>query len=304
MNVVGIGGGHGLARALAAIQLVGEEPTAVVTVADDGGSSGRLREEHGVVALGDLRMALFTLARAAPLAALFQHRFGSGDLKDHAVGNLLLLALLESNDGDLVAALDAAAQLLDCGGRVLPSTTHPVQLHAQVGDHEVGGQVQVATAREPVRRVWLEPASVEACPEAVAAIEAADLIVLGPGSLFTSILAALLVPGIAKAVTASSGDVVLVANLSTQPGETSDFDARAHVEALVSHVPGLRLNAVVLHNGPPVAGAGAALGTDISSDAVDEFICSDVALRGPDGSVTGMHDPQRLADALRPLLGR
>ena len=304
MNVVGIGGGHGLSRALAAVQLVGEEPTAVVTVADDGGSSGRLREEHGVVALGDLRMALFTLARHAQLAPLFQHRFGSGDLKGHAVGNLLLLALLEEHDGDLVAALDAAGALLQCGGRVLPSTTQQVQLHAQVGDQEVGGQVRVATATEPVRRVWLEPASVEACAEAVAAIDAADVIILGPGSLFTSILAALLVPGIAKAVAGSRADVVLVANLLTQPGETSDFDARAHVEALVSHVPGLRLNAVVLHNGPTVAGAGSALGTDIASDAVDEFVCSDVALRAADGSVTGMHDPQRLADALRPLLGR
>ena len=304
MNVVGIGGGHGLARALAAVQLLGEAPTAIVTVADDGGSSGRLREEYGVVALGDLRMALFTLARHPQLAPLFQHRFQGGDLKDHAVGNLLLLALIESCEGDLVAALDRAAELLQCDGRVLPSTTEAVQLHAQVGNSEVGGQVRVATAQERVGRVWLEPSAPQACAEAVEALAAADVVLLGPGSLFTSVLAALLVPGIAQAVTSGGADVVLIANMLTQPGETSDFDGDAHVEALVSHVPGLRLDAVVLHDGPQVEGAGHPLGTKLSHPAVGDLVCADVALRGPDGAVTGMHDPQRLADALRPLLGR
>jgi uncharacterized cofD-like protein len=306
VNVVGIGGGHGLSRALAAVQIVGEEPTAVVTVADDGGSSGRLRDEHGVVALGDLRMALFTLARNADLAPVFEHRFSGGDLKGHAVGNLLLLALLESCDGDLVTALDRAAAMLQCGGRVLPATAAAVQLRAQVGDEheEVDGQVQVATAAAPVRRVWLEPSAPEACAEAVDAISAADVVLLGPGSLFTSILAALLVPGIADAVTTTKAAVVLIGNLLTQPGETSEFDGCAHVDALVSHVPGLRLDAVVLHDGPDVTGFGKPLGTDLQHDAVDRLVCADLALRGPDGSVTGQHDPQRLADAIRPLLGR
>ena len=304
MNVVGIGGGHGLSRALAAVQLLGERPTAVVTVADDGGSSGRLRQEHGVVALGDLRMALFALARNADLAPLFQHRFTSGDLEGHAVGNLLLLALIESSGGDLVTALERAAALLDCDGRVLPATTDAVQLRAQVGDREVGGQVRVATADAPVRRVWLEPGEPEACAEAVAAIEAADVIVLGPGSLFTSIIAALLVPGIAKAVTSSSAEIALVANMLTQPGETTEFDAAAHIEALVSHVPGLHLDAVVLHSGPPVSGHGSPLDTDVRHPAVDRLVCADISLRGPDGTPTGMHDPQRLADAMAPLLGR
>lgn len=302
MNVVGVGGGHGLSRALAALRLRNERPTAVVTVADDGGSSGRLREEYGVVALGDMRMALYTLAEHAGLAPLVQHRFGAGELKGHALGNLVLLALLESCDGDLVVALDQAATLLQCAGRVLPATTQAVQLHAQVGNHEVGGQVRVATASEPVRRVWLEPEAPEACAEAVEALENADVVVLGPGSLFTSILATLLVPGIATALTTGDARVVLVGNLLTQPGETSDFDATAHIEALVAHVPNLRLDAVLLHDGPAIDGSGQPLGTAVDHPAVDRVVTADLALRGPAGEALAIHDPQRLADALGPLL--
>jgi uncharacterized cofD-like protein len=302
VNVVGLGGGHGLSRALAALRLLGECPTAVVTVADDGGSSGRLREEHGVVALGDMRMALHTLAEHPGLAPLVQHRFGAGDLKGHALGNLVLLALVEMCDGDLVAALDRAAGLLRCAGRVLPATTQAVQLHAQVGDREVGGQVRVATASEPVRRVWLEPASPDACEPAVEALEQADVVVLGPGSLFTSILATLLVPGIASAVTSGGARVIVIGNLLTQPGETSDFDAAAHVEALIAHVPDLRVDTVLLHDGPAVDGPGRPLGTRVRHPAVSRVVTADLALRGPDGQAVAVHDPQRLADALGPLL--
>ena len=304
MKVVGLGGGHGLSRALAALRLLGECPTAVVTVADDGGSSGRLREEHGVVALGDMRMALHTLAEHAGLAPLVQHRFGAGELKGHALGNLFLLALLEMSSGDLVVALDRAAELLQCAGRVLPATTQTVQLHAQVGDHHVGGQVRVATASGPVHRVWLEPSAPEACAPAVAAVEEADVVVLGPGSLFTSILATLLVPGIAAAVTGGRARVILIGNLLTQPGETSDFDATGHVEALVAHVPGLRIDTVLLHEGPPAAGAGRPLGTVVDHPAATSVVTGDLALRGPDGDPVAVHDPQRLAGALGPLLAR
>jgi uncharacterized cofD-like protein len=304
VNVVGIGGGHGLARALTALDLLGERPTAVVTVADDGGSSGRLRDDHGVVALGDLRMALFALAEHSDLAQVFQHRFAGGDLEGHALGNLVLLGLLEMADGDIVEALDHAAGLLQCRGRVLPSTPDAVQLHGRIGGRSVGGQVRVATATDRVERVWLEPAEPRACPEAVAAILAADVVVLGPGSLFTSVLAALLVPGIATALTRSAAAVVLVCNLRTQPGETSDFDAAAHVDALVEHVPDLRLDAVLLHDGPTAAGPGRALASELEHSAVRRVVRADLALRLPGGGVGAMHDPRRLADTLGPLLGR
>ena len=302
MKVVGIGGGHGLSRALAALRLLDIAPTAIVTVADDGGSSGRLREQHGVVALGDMRRALSALARRADLAALVDHRFRQGELEGHALGNLMLLGLQELCDGDLVAGLDRAAGMLECAGRVLPCTVEPVQLVATVGGRDVAGQVRVATADERVERVWLDPPDPEACAQAVAAIAAADVVVLGPGSLFTSIIAALLVPGIATALAATTARTLLLANLLTQPGETAEFDAQAHVDALLAHVPGLQLDAVVLHDGPQSVAAGKALGTRVSHAAIRRTCTADLALRRPDGTVTGLHDPQRLADALAPLL--
>ena len=304
MTVVGVGGGHGLARALAALRLLGRHPTAVVTVADDGGSSGRLRDDHGIVALGDMRMALLALATDVDLAAVLGHRFSSGDLKGHALGNLLLLALLEAADGGLVAALDRAGALLRCQGRVLPATTEPVQLRACIEGHEVGGQVRVATAQGTVERVWLAPEAPAGCPDSVAAITAADVVLLGPGSLFTSILATLAVPDIAAAVCQTSARVVYVANLLTQPGETAEFDATAHVDALVRHVPGLRLDTVVVHDGPAPRGAGRAMGVALRHPAVGDVLCADVASRAADGTVIGTHDPQRLAAVLEPLLPR
>jgi uncharacterized cofD-like protein len=302
VNVVGIGGGHGLSRALAALRQLDIAPTAIVTVADDGGSSGRLREQHGVIALGDMRRALHTLARQDDLAGLFDHRFQRGELEGHALGNLLLLGLLERCGGDVVAGLDRAAALLGCAGRVLPCTVEPVQLRARVGGRDVAGQVRVATAAEPVERVWLEPAEPEACAEAVAALVAADLVVLGPGSLFTSIIAALLVPGIAQALARTAARTVLVANLLTQQGETAEFDAKAHVDALLDHVPGLRLDAVVLHDGPPPIGPGRPLGAVLAHPATGRVLAADVAARRADGSVAGVHDPHRLAGALRPMV--
>lgn len=304
MNVVGVGGGHGLSRALAALRLLDLEPTAVVTVADDGGSSGRLREAHGIVALGDMRMALLALAGDADLASVLAHRFAAGDLAGHALGNLLLLALLESADGGLVAALDRAGNLLRCHGRVLPSTTQPVQLRACVAGREVAGQVRVATAQGTVERVWLSPEAPAGCAEAVTAITAADVVVLGPGSLFTSVLATLAVPDIAAAVCKTHARVVYVANLLSQPGEAGEFDATSHVDALVRHVPGLHLDAVLMHDGPAPHGVGRPLGVQLRHDAVGEVVCADLAARGADGSVGATHDPQRLAAALGPLLRR
>jgi uncharacterized cofD-like protein len=304
--VVAVGGGHGLARALEALRLIGNEPTAIITVADDGGSSGRLREELGIIALGDLRRALLTLARDRELASVLGHRFRRGQLAGHALGNLWLLALAERSAMDFVAALAVAGRLLDCAGRVLPSTTEPVRLMARVAGREVSGQAQVTKAVGRVERVWLDPAEPHACDQAVTALELADLVVLGPGSLFTSIIAALLVPGLRAALSGSPARVVYIANLLTQPGETAGLDARAHVEALFDHVPGLRLQAVVLHRGPRPAGPGEPIAGDLDGVSLHDatVITHDLALREPDGSVGAGHDPARLARALRPLLAR
>jgi uncharacterized cofD-like protein len=302
--VVAVGGGHGLANALEALQRLDVEPTAVVTVADDGGSSGRLRRDLGIIPPGDLRMALLTLARDRGLADVLGHRFVRGELEGHALGNLLLVALAERADGDFVAALDAAAGLLDCAGRVLPATTTPVQLKARVHGQEVDGQVRVAQAEGPIECVWIEPGRPAGCREAVAAIEAAELVLLGPGSLFTSVVAALLVPTIGEAVVASRAPVVAILNLSTQPGETTGFTCDAHIDALVAHLPELQLDAVVVHEGPPGIGEGEPIVPDLQHAAVSEVVRADLLRRDPDGAPGWGHDPDRLAAALRPILER
>lgn len=304
VRVVALGGGHGLARGLQALRELGVAPTAVVTVADDGGSSGRLRRDLDIIAPGDLRMALLTLARNRPLATALAHRFARGQLEGHALGNLFLVALAEQAGGDFVAALDTAGTLLDCAGRVLPATGDAVQLKARVAGEQVEGQVSVATARGRIERVWLEPEDPSVCEEAVEALHTADLVVLGPGSLFTSVIASLLVPGLAEVLTATTARVVYVGNILTQPGETSGLDAVAHVEALLTHAPGLRLDAVILHDGPEGAGEGEPLGVHLVHPRVREVVRADLVARDSDGRVGWGHDPHRLAAALAPLVDR
>jgi uncharacterized cofD-like protein len=302
MNVVAVGGGHGLSRALSALRMLGLSPTAVVTVADDGGSSGRLRRDLGVIALGDLRMALLSLAGNDALAGVLGHRFERGELEGHALGNLLLLALTERHGGDVVPALTDAAALLACAGRVLPATAASVQLKASVAGRQVDGQVRVATAPGRIERIWLEPEEARACAEAVAAIADAEVVLLGPGSLFTSVLAALVVPGLGRALVDTSARVVYLANVLTQPGETTGLSAAAHLQALLDHVPGLRIDAVVLHDGPVPEGAGEPLGSDVGQALAAEVHRADVAARDEQGRVVAAHDPARLAAALRPVL--
>lgn len=301
-GVVAVGGGHGLAQALAALRSLGATPTAVVTVADDGGSSGRLRRELGIIPPGDLRMALVTLARNRPLAELLAHRFTAGELAGHALGNLVLVALADRAGGDFLTALDGAGALLDCAGRVLPATLAPVQLKAVVAGVQVDGQVQVAAAGGRVERLWLEPGDPPACAQAVEAIHGADLIVLGPGSLFTSVIATLLVPELADALAKAPGRVVLVANLATQVRETEGMDLGAHVAALLDVVPGLVLDAVVVHEGPVPQGPGRPLGTALSDPRAGATVRADLAMRRTDGAAIAVHDADRLATALASLV--
>ncbi len=301
-RVVAIGGGHGLARALSALRRLEAEPTAIVTVADDGGSSGRLRRELDIIAPGDLRMALLALARRTDLADALSHRFERGALAGHALGNLLLVALAEQRGGDFEAAVETAAGLLDCAGRVLPATVEPVQLKATVAGQVRDGQVSVQSGTGRVEMVWLEPSRPRPAGSAVAALREADVVVLGPGSLFTSITAALLVPDLAAALVTSSARVVLVANLATQAQETDGLDLGAHVAGLLAHVPGLRLDVVVAHDGPVPEGPGTPLGTALTDPRVARVVTADLALRRADGVPVAAHDAGRLAEALRPLL--
>jgi uncharacterized cofD-like protein len=297
-RAVAIGGGHGLARTLAALPQLVDHVTAVVTVADDGGSSGRLRRDLDVLPPGDLRMAATALARDADLAALIGYRFTRGELSGHSLGNLVLIALQELSGGDPVVALDRLVRMLDVPGRVLPCTTTHVTLHATTADGAVTGQVAVA-ATPRLQRVWLEPDQPVASPEAIAAIDAADLVVIGPGSLYTSVIPNLLVPDIAAAVARTSAPVVYVANLREQPGETEGMGLVDHLDALADHVDGFHLDAVIAHDGPAPAGGGAAL---MIPDAAAEqragrLLVADL-LDGHDG-----HDPAALAAQFRLLLG-
>ncbi len=296
-RAVAIGGGHGLARALGALPSVVEQVTAVVTVADDGGSSGRLRRDLDILPLGDLRMALTALAPGALLADLVAYRFRKGELAGHSLGNLILVALQELSDGDVVRALDHLARLLEIPGRVLPCTTDHVSLHAATAGGAVTGQAAVA-ATPRLERVWLEPSDPRGHPQVVGAIERADLIVLGPGSLYTSLLPNLLVPDVARAVVRATVPVVLVANLREQPGETEGMGLIDHLDALHRHVPGIGIDVLILHEGPAPRGSGAPLtGTDADlAPWVGRTLRADL-LDGRDG-----HAPQVLADLLKEVL--
>jgi uncharacterized cofD-like protein len=262
MRAVALGGGHGLAATLTALRRMPEvtDVTAVVTVADDGGSSGRIRRElGGLLPPGDLRMALAALAGEDRWAELVQHRFGgTGALAGHAVGNLILAGLMETT-GDPVAALDAMSGLLGVRGRVLPMSRVPLDIEAEVSGlaepgslHRIRGQVAVASTPGRVERVWLHPAEPPACDQAVEAIRSADVVLLGPGSWFTSVLPHLLVPALHRALVETAARRVVVLNLAPEPGETPDFSPEQHLAVLAAHAPDLRLHAV-LADGAAVA---------------------------------------------------
>jgi uncharacterized cofD-like protein len=258
-RVVALGGGHGLAASLAALRHVTRRLTAVVTVADDGGSSGRLRHELGVLPPGDLRMALAALCGddewGRTWSEVVQHRFRSGgELHGHAVGNLLIVALWERLGGNPVAALDWVGRLLGAQGRVLPMAEVPLDITATVTGldeqdpgavAEVRGQVAVATTTGHVLTVGLDPHDPPACPEAVAAVRTADWVVLGPGSWFTSVLPHLLVPDLADALVETSAQRLVTLNLEAQTGETTGFSPETHLEVLAAHAPNLRLDVVL-----------------------------------------------------------
>jgi uncharacterized cofD-like protein len=233
-KVVAIGGGHGLAATLRAVRRYTDQVTAIVSVADDGGSSGRLRELLHIIPPGDLRKCLVALAEpGSALAAAFEYRFGEEELAGHSLGNLVLVGLLDGAS-DPVAALDEACRLLGVRGRVLPATTEPVVLKGRSDRGQVDGQVAVS-ATDHIRTVSLVPADPKAPSEAVTALREADQIILGPGSLFTSVLAAIAVPEIREGINQSSARRIYVCNLHPELPETEGFDVAMHVEALAVH---------------------------------------------------------------------
>ncbi len=288
-RVVAIGGGHGTSVTIGAARRYAGDVTAIVSVADDGGSSGRLREALGIPAPGDLRRCLVALAdpERSPLARAFEHRFDAGDLAGHPVGNIVIAGLAVAM-GDFAGALDEAARLLGVtGGRVLPATSEAVVLKAEAEVGTIHGQVNVASTRARIINVSLVPPDPPAPAAAVAAIASADQIVVGPGSLFTSVVAAIAVPAIRRALARAAAEVVYVANL-TASTETAGYDVAAHVDALIAH--GVTPD-VVVHDP-----RGLPLGR---VDPGVETVAAEVAADPGPG-----HAPARLAEVLAGLAAR
>ena len=317
-RVVALGGGHGLSVTLQALVDVTDDLTAIVTVADDGGSSGRLRTELGALPPGDLRMALAALAGTdvwgEQWRALLQHRFnGDGPLTGHAVGNLLLTGLIETT-GDVVRALELVGRLVGARGRVLPASITPLDIVALVaglvpGDPralvEVSGQVAVATTPGSVCAVRLAPEDPPACAEAVQAVLDADVVVLGPGSWFTSVLTHLLIPDLRAALLATSARRVVCLNLAPQAGETAGFTPATHLEVLAAHVSELSVDTVLADRTAVLDSHGliAAERHRELSDAVDLLGGRLVLAPLERGDGTPRHDPVRLAQAYAEIIG-
>jgi uncharacterized cofD-like protein len=255
-RIVAIGGGHGLATLLRGLKNHSNNITAIVTVADDGGSSGRLRREMGILPPGDIRNCLAALSKdEALMTQLFQYRFSNGDteLDGHPFGNLFISALAEIT-GSFEEAVVESGRVLAVHGRVLPATLHDVRLVADVqlphlvSEVRIEGESTIPKFPGNVQRVWLEPSNPSAYPQVIQAILAAELIVIGPGSLFTSILPNLLVPDIVAAVQASRALKIYVCNVATEPGETDGFTCEDHLRVLNDHVGGTIFNIVVINN--------------------------------------------------------
>ena len=325
-HIVALGGGTGLPVVLRGLKAAlfppgggpGRDPhrerlTGIVTVADDGGSSGRLRRAFGVLAPGDVRNCLMALSGGDPmLETLFGFRFNGGaeqGLSGHSLGNLILTALGQI-EGNFTQAVERAARILSIRGQVFPATLDDVTLIAEFRDGtRVVGESQIASTRRPIVRVRLWPCGARALPAAREAILRADLVVLGPGSLFTSLIPVLLVEGVAEALAASRARVALVLNLMTEPGETDGFTAACVLAALRRHAPGVTVHHVI-HCTAPIPddrrrryADGGATPIPVDERALRSFHCEtvgrDLLAPGP----LARHDPDKLAHALLELAG-
>lgn len=323
LKVAALGGGHGLFNTLTALRYLTKDVTAVVTVADDGGSSGRLRAELGLIPPGDLRMALAALM-AAPAALaerravnpasadrhqrwanVLQHRLGGyGALAGHPIGNLLLSGLNEFT-GDVVEALDDLVDLFDIDGRVLPMANGPLVIEADVSGLEsdprvsrvIRGQVAVATTPGKPRRVRLIPESPAACPQAADAIRAADVVTIGPGSWFSSVIPHVLVPGQLDALSETAARKILFVNLAAEPGETTGYSVERHLHVLHAHAASMRVDDVVVDSSSVPAGSEREHLERAAGRFGAQLRVADLALPG-----TSVHDPAKTAATVAKLI--
>ncbi len=309
-RIVAIGGGTGLSTLLRGLKERTANLTAIVSVADDGGSTGRLREQLGIPAVGDIRNCLVALAETeTAMGDLLQYRFGAdeGSLAGHAVGNLLISAMNAIDDGDFEAAVREMNRVLAVRGSVVPASGTPLTLHARLRDGtEIAGQARVNRMRG-IERVWVEPTDVRASRDALRAIAEADLLVLGPGSLYTSVLATVLVPELRAALATTPAVRVYAANVATQAGETEGYDLADHVEALAAHGVGDLIDLVLANSNTIGPGPDAELGLPVKlrwppmgASRRPRLVLDDLV----DPANPHHHDSVLLADALLRLLAR
>jgi len=308
-RIVAIGGGTGMPTLLRGLKEVTDNITAVVNVVDDGGSSGRLRRDLGILPPGDFRNNLVALSEVEPLMAeLFQHRFeGAGELEGHSFGNLFLVAMTDVT-GNFEHAIRESSRVLAVRGKVLPSSLTDIELYAELENGEtVRGESVIPRAPSPIKRVFVKPAQAPGYPEAISEILHADIIVLGPGSLYTSIMPPLLVGDIARAVKNNRTALkVYICNVATQPGETDGFGVAEHVRALHDHI-GLGLFDYVIYNSNMLAAQKIAPGSNVTVVTLDpaasarfpsiEFVPADVVR--DDNPLR--HDPGKLSSAVMRL---
>jgi uncharacterized cofD-like protein len=310
-KIAALGGGHGLSTLLRGLKEHTSNLTAIVTVADDGGSSGKLRDQLGVPAVGDIRNCLVALADAEPLMSeLFQYRFPGEEaptsLAGHAIGNLLIAAMTAVERGDFEEGVRRMNRVLAVRGQVVPATATAVVLHAALRDGSlIEGQSRIAKTTA-IDRVWLSPEGVHACPDALAAIAEADVIVIGPGSLFTSLLPSLLLPDIRQALADSPALRIYVCNVATQAGETDGFDLADHIEALERHTAAGIVDIVLANNRTTLGTLGGGhreavrLRWPPAGPRPARLVLDDLV----DPASPIHHDPQRLAAAIMRIAER
>ncbi|MBI2764595.1 MAG: YvcK family protein [Chloroflexi bacterium] len=300
-KIVAIGGGTGLSMLLRGLKGYTSNLTAIVTVADDGGSTGKLRQEFGVIAPGDIRQCIAALAEAEPLMSrLFQYRFSEGTgLEGHSFGNLFIVAMSEVT-GNFETAIHETSRVLNTRGAILPSTLEDVTLSARTSENEmVHGEHNISERGGAIKEIFLNPPSAEAHPDAVRAILDADLIVIGPGSLYTSVMPNLLVDGIQKALLATTASRVFVCNVATQHGETDGFTVADHIDVVERHTGKGLINVVVANNNiTPVLPAEWHSNPVVPNGDADH--CALHGIRFIEADVVAeenryRHDPQKLA---------
>lgn len=309
-----LGGGHGLYQTLQSAYAAGAKAiNAVVTVADDGGSSGRLRREMNIIPPGDLRMALAALApgddEGQLWRALLQHRFGGhGAMAGHAVGNLMLAGLAEEL-GDMQLALDTIARWANAAGRIIPMSPVPLDIEAEVAGldedprvlRSVRGQVAVATTPGTVRRVRLSPTAPPASEAAVQAILDAEVVTIGPGSWFSSVIPHLLVPHIVDALNATSATVVVLLNLSPEAGETQGFTTERHIQVLEQHAPELKVDYFLADDHVNLSHSERKHLDRAANSLGAKLLFEDICQTDDSGTTLNRHDPTKLAPVLRQI---